>query len=194
MIFSDEVHGDLAFKDKPYTPMASIDSAKDITITATAPNKAFNIAGIGGSISIIPNEDIRDKFKAYLAKRNLGHLHIPQLVAFKAAYEDGGNWLDQALSYIGENKKWIEGYFKDHIKRVKIVPSDGTYLLWLDFRMLGLSDEDLDKFLLEDAKVWLNSGYTFGKAGSGFMRLNIATQRENVKKIAKRIEKAVNSL
>ncbi|AEX85871.1 cystathionine beta-lyase [Marinitoga sp. 1135] len=195
LIVSDEIHADLVFKNSKHIPIASLsDEIAERTITLMAPSKTFNIAGFHYSFAIIKNEKLRNTFEAWIQKAGLYLQNISSLVAAEAAYKHGKDWLNEVMEYIEENYKFVKSYFEKNIPQVKVIDSDGTFLVWLDFRELNMKQDDLKRFLERKAKVGFNSGDTFGPGGEGFMRMNIATSREIVERACKQIEYAINKL
>jgi len=115
-------------------------------------------------------------------------------VALEAAYRDGDEWLEQVLAYLQGNLDFMLAYFMEHIPRIKIIKPEGTYLVWLDCRALGMDNLALREFFLDKARVGFDDGYIFGPAGTGFQRVNIACPRSILEDAVKRIEVAVNNL
>lgn len=193
-VISDEIHCELLFKGYKHTPFGSI--SKDFeqhSVVCMAPSKTFNLAGLSASSIIIPNKKLRDSFNEAQA----GMVHGPALfglVAMEAAYRYGDEWLAQLLDYLQGNLDFTLAYFKDKIPKIKVVKPQGTYLLWLDCRGLGLDDKALSEFMKVKAKVGFDDGFMFGEGGSGFERMNIACPRSILKEALERIEKAVKSL
>lgn len=192
-IISDEIHSDLIMGDKPHIPVASISKeASAITVTCMAPTKTFNIAGLAIAYTIISDNKLR---KAYRNELNNLHLFIGNSIgteALIAGYNDGEVWLDSLLDYVKANVDYISSYLKNNIPEISIAKNEGTYLLWLDFRALKLSDLELKDFLIKKAKLGLNQGYEFGVEGSGFARLNVATPRVTLKKAMEQLKTAVD--
>jgi cystathionine beta-lyase len=194
LVVSDEIHSDLVFKQHKHIPFASI--SKDFeqnSIICTAPSKTFNLAGLATSNIIIPNEELKKKYDIACEKLSLKSYNIFGAVACEAAYRYGEEWLDELLEYICGNKNYALNFIKTKIPKLKANDIEGTYFLWVDCRGLGLSKEELEHFMLHEAKLWLNQGYIFGSEGEGFVRINIACQRSTVEEAMKRLEKAVNS-
>ena len=195
IVVSDEIHADILFKGYKHTPFASISPTfAHNSITCTAPSKTFNLAGLQTSTIIIPNKKYYRIYNNILDSLALDENNVFGLVALEAAYKDGEEWLEQLLSYLNENLKFLMKYFKERIPKIKVIRPEGTYLVWLDCRQLGLSTKDLNNFILKKARVALDDGYWFGAEGKGFMRINIACPRSFLEEGLKRIEKAVNSL
>ncbi|MBA7483108.1 Cystathionine beta-lyase PatB [subsurface metagenome] len=195
IVVSDEIHADILFKGYRHIPFASISPAfAHNSITCTAPSKTFNLAGLKTSSIIIPNKKYYKIYENLLDSLSLGGNNTFGLVALEAAYRDGEEWLEQLLSYLNENLKFLMKYFKERIPKIKVIRPEGTYLIWLDCRQLGLSAKDLSNFMIKKAKVALDDGDWFGTEGKGFMRINIACPRSFLEEGLKRIERAVNSL
>ena len=188
LIISDEIHCDLTFEGHTHRMFPTVHpSFLDNTVICTAPSKTFNLAGLQNSNIFIPNEGLRKQFITEITKSGYGQLNTMGLAACKAAYEHGHDWLVQLRSYLQDNLEFMKAFFAEHIPQVKVVEPEGTYLIWLDFNALGLSHEDLDDMLLNQAKVWLSSGTLFGPQGEGFQRINIGCPRQTLEAALKSI-------
>ncbi len=188
LIVSDEIHMDFVFK--PYRHQILVDlneNFKDHVITLTAPSKTFNLAGLKLSNTIILNQKLKKKYDKVYDDLSVHAGHSFGLIATQAAYEHGDAYVDEMVDYLHENLMFMDGFFKEHCPKIKIIQPQGLYLVWVDFRELGMKDRELKSFLLTKAKLWLNDGVIFGREGSGFQRINIATPRAT-------IEKALNQL
>ncbi|MDD5702690.1 MAG: pyridoxal phosphate-dependent aminotransferase [Dehalococcoidales bacterium] len=194
VVISDEIHCEILFRGYRHTPFASIsEEFAQNCIVCMSPSKTFSLAGLEVSSIIIPNEKIREEFNNIKA----GILPWPNLfgyTALEAAYRYGDEWLEQALGYLQGNLDFMIDYFKRRISRIQVIHPQGTYLVWLDCRSLGLNDLDLRNFMRQKARVGLDDGYLFGAGGSGFQRMNIACPRPTLEEALKRIEAAVNNL
>ncbi len=196
ILLSDEIHSDLIMPNNIHTPTANVsEMLNDRLVSIYAPNKTFNIAGIPTAYNIIPNKELRDKFANTLVGLGAMYQNFASTLAAKTAYKYGESWLNEVINYIYENYLFLCDYLKNNLNKVHVSKLEGTYLAWLDFRQLGLSDEELQKFLLEKAEVNLKAGSDFcGEMGKCFMRFNIATQRSVLKEALDRIKKAVDTL
>ncbi|NNJ29838.1 MalY/PatB family protein [Lacrimispora defluvii] len=193
IIISDEIHQDFVFKGK-HQVFANINEAlKERTITCTAPSKTFNLAGLQVANIFIPNSSLRETFCKQMRAVGYDHLNTLGLVACEAGYRYGEAWLEQLLDYLEGNISYVREYLEKKISRIKLIEPDATYLLWLDFRELGLSEEERLDLLDNKVGIWLNSGLKFGKSGEGFERMNIACQRSVLKEALRRLERAVNA-
>ena len=179
VICSDEIHCDLLFRGVQHLPIASLDAEiANHTITLIAPSKTFNIAGLQCSVAIIQNADLRKKFKA--ARVDLvNEVNILGLVAALAAYREGQEWLDELLVYLEANRDLLVQYVSEQMPGIRMGKPEATYLAWLDCRQAGIPGNP-HKFFLEQAKVAVNDGVTFGRGGEGFVRLNFGCPRSTL--------------
>ncbi|MFY9153408.1 MAG: PatB family C-S lyase [Prolixibacteraceae bacterium] len=189
MIISDEIHSDLIFNGYYHTPLAGIsEEIAQNTIVCMAPSKTFNTAGLTTSFLVIPN---KRHLVAYERVMRLPHLHMGNIfgtAALEAAYTYGDEWLGQLMNYLQENYQMLENFFQENLPEVKVMKPEATYLIWIDFSAFGLSDEELNKKLI-DGGVGLNRGTQFGKQGIGFMRINIGCPRSVLAEALNRIKK-----
>jgi cystathionine beta-lyase len=194
IVVSDEVHCELLFKGNRHTPFASIsEEFAQHSLVCMAASKTFNLAGLVASTIIIPNRKLRDAF----ATARAGILPRPNalaLVALEAAYRYGDEWLEHLLDYLQGNLEFLMSYCQERIPRIKVIKPEGTYLVWLDCRELGLEPLKLRAFMREKARVGLEDGHIFGTNGTGFQRMNIACPRATLEEALKRIEGAVKNL
>ena len=192
-IISDEIHADLIFPEQQHIALATLTQTNNV-ITTLAPSKTFNIAGMGLSSLIVSDKQQRRAIKAVFEQWHISPSNPFSITAFEAAYRHGEDWLDQLNIYIYKNKKWVEDFLQTHCPQLKLIESEGTYLLWLDCRALGMDNETLKRFFIEQAGVGMNPGYVFGDNGGGFMRLNIGTRLEIVQQAMKRIASAIDGI
>ena len=194
VMISDEIHCEILYHGYKHTPFAAIsEEFAQNSIVCMAPSKTFNLAGLHASSIIIPNKKLRDSFIDQMSGIVPGP-NVFGLVAMEAAYRYGDEWLAQLLDYIAGNLKITIEYFSKRISKIKVIKPQGTYLVWLDCRKLGMDNQKLKSFMRDKARVGFNDGFLFGAAGSGFERMNIACPRMLLKEALARIEKAVNSL
>jgi cystathionine beta-lyase len=193
VVISDEIHNDLILPGyKHFTYALLGEEFANNAVICTAPSKTFNLAGLQTSNIIIPNKEIKDKIDGELKKSSVMFPNLFGIVATTAAYsEDGVEWLTQLLAYLDANTKFIEKFAAEKMPNVKYSSPQGTYLGWLDFREMGLSQEDLESKITKDAKVFLDSGSWFGPGGEGFMRVNFACPRSILEEAMNRIAKVM---
>lgn len=195
LVLSDEIHADLTFAGQQHIPLASLGShIAQQTITAIAPSKTFNIAGLSTSSFIFPNQHLRDDFNNLL---NTTHLWLGNLfgtVASIAAYREGEEWLNAMLNYVYENYLLVKNTLAKEVPQIQVIQPEGTYLLWLDCSGLNMSDEELKAFFVKKARVAMNPGSMFGTGGSGFQRINVACPRSVIREALQRIVAAIRDL
>ncbi len=194
IVVSDEIHADFVFRGKHQVFANLKEEYKEITITATSPSKTFNIAGLQLSNIFIPNQELRGKFRKQMDAAGYSQLNVMGLVAAKAAYEHGAEWYEAMHQYVSENIHYTKQFLEERLPCIKLVENEGTYLLWLDFRALGLAESELEELIIKKAKLWLDSGRIFGSAGKGFQRINVACPRQTLTESLIRLESAVKSL
>ena len=187
-VVSDEIHHDIVFSGE-HTVFANIKAEfSDITITCTSASKTFNLASMMISNIFIENTALRRRFRRQVDAAGVSQLGILGLVATRAAYQDGETWYQAMLAYVRDNISFVRAYIENKMEGVKLIESEGTYLVWLDFRKTGLSTEELDRRIINEAKLWLDSGKIFGKVGEGFQRINVACPRSVLKEALDRIK------
>jgi len=190
IVASDEIHSDFVFSGE-HTVFAGIKKEfEDITVTCTAPSKTFNLASMLISNIFIANGNIRKAFKHQLDGAGISQLSAVGLEATKAAYIYGEEWYRAVHSYIKSNIDFVKDYVGKYMPKVKVIDGEGTYLVWLDFSKL-FDVEELDRKIIYDAKLWLDSGKIFGKSGEGFERINVATSRSILKEGLDRLREYV---
>jgi len=191
-VIADEIHEDFVFSDHKHIVFSALNrDFADITVTCTSPSKTFNLAGLLCANIFISNKDMREKFKEEYLRCGLSQPGVMGLIACKAAYEDGAEWLDQLLGYLSENMLFLKTYLSQHIPKIKLIEPEGTYLAWLDCNELGLSAQKLDEALIQ-GKLWLSAGHSFGKGGNGFERMNAACPRSVLHDALERLKNTVN--
>lgn len=195
LVLSDEIHADLTLSPYKHHPFATVsDAAAQNSLTFMAPSKAFNMPGLGSSYAIILNEEIRHRFQEFMEAGEFSEGHLLAYIGAAAAYMHGEEWLEQMLAYIKGNIDFTEKYLKVHIPSISMIRPQASYLIFLDCRKLGLSQENLNKLFVDKAHLALNEGTMFGKPGEGFMRLNIGCPRSVLEQALKQLEMAVREL
>ena len=195
VIFSDEIHADFVYEPNKHHVFASLgESYAANSVIATAPSKSFNIAGLQVSNIFIENKKLRDAFRNEIVKSGYSQLNTMGLAAARAAYESGKEWLDEVRAYIKDNLIFFRDYLKENIGELSLIEPEGTYLVWVDFRKLGLSEKQREDLIVNKAKLWIDSGAMFGVDGEGFERFNIACPRSYLKKALDSLAKAIKDL
>lgn len=190
-VVSDEIHNDFVFQGE-HTVFASVKKEyEEISVICTSPSKTFNLASMLISNIFVPNRELRQRFRHEVDAAGISQLSVLGLVAAKAAHAQGDKWYEQMMSYVGENIRYVKEYVKENLPGVTVIDGEGTYLLWLDFRGTGLDPEELDRRIIYEAKLWLDSGKIFGHTGAGFQRINVAAPRAIITECLERIRKVL---
>jgi len=194
IMVSDEIHCELLFNGYRHIPFARLSkSFEQNSITCMAASKTFNLAGLDASFNIIPNPRLRNMF-VQAKQQMMPGANIFGMVALEAAFNHGDDWLEQVLAYIEGNLDFLVDYFRRYIPRIRVIRPEGTYLVWLDCRDLGLTGNELAAFMNHQARVGLDHGFIFGPGGEGFERLNIACPRSMLEVALERIRTATAAL
>ena len=195
IVISDEIHSDFTWGENKHLMFASLsDDFANISITCTAPSKTFNLAGLQVSNIFIPNETLRFKFKKAVDAAGYSQVNVMGLEACQAAYEYGEEWLTQLKEYLKDNIAFVREFIQTRLPKLTMIEPEGTYLLWIDFRALGLTEAQRQDLIENKANLWLDSGAMFGPDGEGFERFNVACPRSVLKQAFEQLEAAVNSL
>lgn len=193
IVVSDEIHADLVLPGYKHIPFPSISKeAENMSITFMAPSKTFNIAGLATASYIIPNDELRSKFKHQVEAAEIGGGNIFAFVATKAAYENGAEWLQQLVEYIQGNVDFIDSFLKANLPKIKAIKPQASFLIWLDFSELGISDDEVRRLLIQEAKLGFNDGPSFGPGGEGFQRINVGCSRLVLEEAMKRLGSVFN--
>ena len=193
IVLSDEIHSDFTYPGHTHHVFASLGEAyENQCVICTAPSKTFNLAGLQISNILIPNEKLRHAFESAVTRTGYSQVGIMGLVATQAAYEHGDEWVTELKAYLYENLKFVREYLKENIPQIRLIEPEGTYLLWLDFRGLGLAEKELEELVVKKAKLWLDRGTVFGPEGRGFERINIACPRSTLKQALDQLKNAIS--
>ena len=189
-ILSDDIHCDFVYPGHKYTPLASLDEESLMnTVTFMSASKTFNIAGFKNAYAIVPNAEMREKLSKILKGLHFGSGDLFGILGLEVAYRYEKDWLDELILYLEENRDIAVSALQK--ARVDVISPEGTYLLWLDLRKLGLSQDELMKFLIEKAKLGLNDGLNFGPDGAGFVRMNIGCPSKILREGINRLVRAL---
>jgi cystathionine beta-lyase len=195
LVFSDEIHADLTLPPYRHRPFAMIsEEARMNSVTFMSPSKAFNMPGLSASHAIIPNPELCARFRKFMDACELDLGHAFAFLAVEAAYSNGTEWLEQCLAYIQGNVDYMDEYLKANAPKIKVVRPQASYLVWLDCREMGMTQEDLNRFFVEKARLALNDGAMFGKEGEGFMRFNAGCPRSVIERAMKQLVEAYQQL
>ena len=163
-------------------------------MVCTAPSKTFNLAGLQASNIIIPGETLRSAFRQELRRCGSSGLNQMGLAACRAAYQGGDAWLEACKQYLQENLSFVRDYLHQQIPQIRLVEPEGTYFAWLDCSGLGMTPQDLNHFMLNNAKLWLDDGSIFGACAGQFQRVVLASPRAILHRAMERLKAAVQSI
>ena len=196
LIISDEIHCDFTYPGHKHIVFATLsEEAKNRCLICTAPSKTFNLAGLQTSNLLIPNQELRRKVKkALYTKTGYQELNQLGLVACQAAYENGAVWLEECKDYLKENLDYLREFLREKIPQIRLVEPEGTYLVWLDCRGLGLSDEELEDLITNKARLWLSAGSKFDPECGQYERVNIACPKSILEQAMNQLEIAVKGV
>lgn len=192
LVVADEIHCDITDPGKEYVPFASVsDLCRDHSITCVAPTKTFNIAGLQTAAAIVPNPYLRHKVNRALNTDEVAEPNVFAIQAAIVAFQHGAPWLDALREYLYENKQLARDYITEQIPGVKVVPSEATYLLWLDCSALCSDTKALAKQIRQRTGLYLSDGVQYGRTGETFLRLNIACPRTRLQDGLRRLRAGV---
>jgi cystathionine beta-lyase len=191
VIVSDEIHHDLVMPGFRHVPIAAVPMAAPISVTLVSATKSFNLAGLGGSLTIIPDTSLRTRVETTQRALFAGVANAPAVAAAEAAWRHGEPWLEGVIACVQGNYRFLVDRLEGSLPKVRAHPLEGTYLAWLDMHGLELPDDRLIERLREKAGLWLDEGRMFGRGGEGFQRLNLACPRATLSDAVDRLVRAL---
>jgi cystathionine beta-lyase len=192
---SDEIHSDFVWEGHTHTNFATLGKKfAENCVICTAPSKTFNLAGLQVSNIFVPNTKLRRALRKQIDAAGYSQLNTLGLVACEAAYTHGEEWLEQVKAYITANIAFVDEYLKQKLPQIKMLPIEGTYLIWLDCSALGMDAKAREQWLWHDAKLWLDGGGIFGSEGEPFERINVACPRATLLQGLEQLRQAVERL
>ncbi len=194
IVFADEIHSDLVYSPNIHIPFASLSqAARDITITAIGVGKTFNMAGFAMSSIVIQNKQLRERFLEVYKRVHFAQGSVLSHVAFESAYTQGKPWLKELKEHLYANYIMLEKLCEKYSTIIQVSKLEATYLAWLNCKGMQLKDKQLRRFFVQEASLGLNPGISFGREGSGFMRLNFALSRDRMLMVIERLDKALEN-
>ena len=193
-IISDEIHGDLVYNGAGSRSIAALEDMLDNLIVCFSPAKSFNLAGLATSVVIAKNPDLRIPLNTMLENLHLYMGNTFGIIALTAAYRESEDWLEELICYLQGNRDFLVDYIQAELPQLKVNTPEATYLAWIDFRNLGLTDDEVQKLLIEKAGLVLEPGIKYGIEGSGFQRLNFGCPRKTLSLALERMKKAIKEL
>lgn len=195
LLFVDEIHGDIVAEGVTFTTALTLsETVRERLIVATSLTKTFNVPGVIVSYMIVPNEEIRSRIAQTIDRIGMHNPTIFAVAAVEHGYMECEEWYEQMLDYVNENEKFTREFFAEHFPEFEILERQGTYLLWISYEKLGITEEELEKWFLEKANVSVYMGSVFGNQGRGFIRLNIASPRTMLKEAYERMAAVYSEL
>ena len=196
IVISDEIHQDLILNPlKKHIPFASLGPKfADVSITCTAPSKTFNLPGLQSANIFVPNRRMREELRRQFDRNMYQSVNSLGMVAAEAAYSQGESWLEALLLYLRENQNCFRQAVNGLTSKIEVLPTDALYLAWMDCRGLGLDPDDLNTFMLTQARLWLDKGQKFGIEGHGYMRANLGCPRSTIDEAVQRLAGALAAL
>lgn len=195
LLFVDEIHGDIVAEGVTFTTALTLsETVRERLIVATSLTKTFNVPGVIVSYMIVPNEEIRSRIAQTIDRIGMHNPTIFAVAAVEHGYMECEEWYQQMLDYVNENEKFTREFFAEHFPEFEILERQGTYLLWISYEKLGITEEELEKWFLEKANVSVYMGSVFGNQGRGFIRLNIASPRTMLKEAYERMAAVYSEL
>ncbi len=195
IVFSDEIHNDFVYGPNKHIVFSNLSpEAAENSIVSMSVSKTFNLAGLQFSTNFIKNPVLRNKFRIEKDKTGYDEPSLMGLTAALAAYKNGKPWLLDLHKHLKENIDFVRNFLADKLPLVRLIEPEGTFLLWLDFSKLGLSDSEIDDIIVNKAKVWLDRGTMFGPEGECYQRINVATPRPVLEEALNRIAGAFKEI
>ena len=195
IVVADEIHADLTLTSYEHIPFASVsEEAAQLSVVFASPSKAFNMAGLATSYAVIANPSLRRRFESYVEGNELAAGNVFAFNTVVAAYTEGEEWLQQMLNYVEENINYLVGYVKEHLPQLKVIVPQASYLVFIDFGALHLSQKELVALCTDKAHLALNDGSIYGEEGKGYMRINLACPRSVVKQALIQLKEALDSI
>ncbi|HRQ99202.1 MAG TPA: MalY/PatB family protein [Candidatus Syntrophosphaera sp.] len=193
-IISDEIHGDLVYNGAGSRSIAALEGMLDNLIVCFSPAKSFNLAGLATAIIIAKNPALREPLDTMLENLHLYMGNTFGIIALTAAYRESEDWLEELICYLQGNRDFLVDYIQAELPQLKVNTPEATYLAWIDFSYLGLTDDEVQKLLIEKAGIVLEPGIKYGIEGSGFQRLNFGCPRKTLSLALERMKKAIKEL
>ena len=192
IILDDEIHCDFVYAPHHFTSFLALDEKyRNNLVVFNSPSKTFNVAGLQPGNIIIPDEELRKRYRKANAAAGYSQGSIMGQVAVKSCYTKGDEWMKELVEYIAGNIAWVRDFVKENFPKATFVEPEGTYLVWIDFSGYGLSDDELEHLVVDEAKLWLDSGKIFGPATAQFERFNMACPRSTVEKAFHQLKDAL---
>ena len=194
-VIADEIHCELTYPGHEYTPFASVSEEFLMhSATCTSPSKAFNTAGLQIANIVCADPDIRARIDRAVNVNEVCDVNPFGVAGLVAAYNEGGEWLEQLKAYLYDNYLYLKDFFRNELPDFPVLPLEGTYLVWADCSVLGMRSEDIERRLLLDNRLWINAGIHYGEEGDSFIRINIACPKSVLTDGLKRLASGLGAM
>ena len=195
IVVADEIHADLTLPPYQHIPFATVsEEAAQNSVVFASPSKAFNMAGLATSYAVIANPTLRRRFESYVEGNELAAGNVFAFNTVVAAYNKGEEWLQQMLNYVQGNVDEVIHYIEKYIPQLTVIVPQASYLVFIDFSALQLSQKEIVALCTDKAHLALNDGAIYGEEGKGYMRINLACPRSVVKQALIQLKEAVRSI
>ena len=192
LLICDEIHADIIMAGAEHCSMGTLsEKILQNTIFHYAPSKTFNLAGLQTAYVVIPNDDIRAKFEAGLTANRIFNMNWFGQVALETAYDQCGDYVEGMCRYVSANMDYMVAYIQKNLSMLKVRKSEGTYMVWVDFRGTGMTTEEIEHFIAHEAHIGVDMGTWFGPGGEGWLRFNLACPRSLVEKAMAMLTRAL---
>lgn len=193
VIMDDEIHCDFVYEGHKFVSFMTLDDRyRQNLVLYTSPSKTFNVAGLQPANIIIPNEQLREKYRRANAAAGYSQGNVMGITAVKSVYTKGDQWVKELVAYIADNIAYVREFVRENFPKAVFVEPEGTYLIWIDFSGYGFTDEELEHIMVEEARLWLDSGKVFGTATAQFERFNVACPRATIEECFARLKSALD--
>ena len=193
-VFADEIHSDFVYPGHKHNSFITLDeSLTGKLILGTSASKTFNLAGLQVANIILKDKDMFSSFARENAAAGYSQPNALGMVATMSVYQKGEEWLDELIGYLQGNLDYVRNFLKEKLPKVKLIEPEGTYLIWLDFSEITSDHKELEKLIVDGARLWLDPGIIFGRETSLFERINIACPRSTVKQAMEQLCEAITS-
>ena len=190
-VFADEIHSDFIYSSFAHTSYMTLGKEfRDKLILGTSPSKTFNMAGLQVANIIIPDKEVRKKFRYENMITGYSQCNAIGLEAAKSVYTKGDQWVDELILYLEGNLEYVRQFLKEKLPKIKLVEPEGTYLIWLDFSEVVKNSKELEELIVDKAHLWLDAGAIFGEETALFQRINIAAPRSIIEKAMEQLYEA----
>lgn len=191
ILLSDEIHADLIMEGGCHTCVGTLSQRiVDNTIFHFAPSKTFNLAGLQTAYTVIPNPELRQRFTAAITANRVINMNWFGQVALETAYNRCEGYVDALCRYVSANMDYMADYLKENLPMLNMRRSEGTYMVWVDFRGTGMTTEEIERFIIHDVHIAVDLGTWFGAGGAGFLRFNLACPRMLVERAMEQLTQA----